>query len=293
MPIAAIMAVGVAKTKAQGQKTTRIVTARIISPLITQVRAAAVRAITTIQVAQRSAMPTIFALPASADCTSRIIRWIELSSPTLVACISKAPNWLTVPLATLSPTPLSTGKASPVITAWLMEVSPAIILPSTGMVSPGKTRSISPTHTASAAIISSCPLLSRRAVCGVRWTSFSIPARALATVKSSSSAPSCIIKATSPAAKSSPITTEAIKAIETNTSALISKAVIKPIIASIIIGMPHKIIATQAASKGKGSKSKMLMIRAIPEMTRRQISFLTPPHSSKVSSLFSMFFHPF
>ena len=62
-----MIAVGVASTRAQGQKTTRIVTARIIFPEISQVRNAAVSAVTTIHVAQRSAMPTIFAFPASAD----------------------------------------------------------------------------------------------------------------------------------------------------------------------------------------------------------------------------------
>ena len=73
-PIAAIMAVGVASTRAQGQNTTRMVTARITWPVNSQVRAAAVSARITIQVAHRSARPTIFALPASADCTRRIIR---------------------------------------------------------------------------------------------------------------------------------------------------------------------------------------------------------------------------
>lgn len=57
------MAVGVASTRAQGQNTTRIVTARIISPEISQVSAAALKAITTIQVAQLSVIPTIFGLP--------------------------------------------------------------------------------------------------------------------------------------------------------------------------------------------------------------------------------------
>ena len=122
LPMAAIMAVGVASTRAQGQKTTKMVTARMISPVTAQVTAAAVRAITTIQVAHRSARPTILALPASADCTRRIIRWMELSSPTREASISKAPNWFTVPLETGSPGPRSTGRDSPVITAWLMEV---------------------------------------------------------------------------------------------------------------------------------------------------------------------------
>ena len=94
-----------------------MVTARMIWPVMVQVRAAAVSAMTTIQVAQRSARPTILALPASADCTSRIIRWMELSSPTRAARISKAPNWFTVPLDTSSPTVLSTGRLSPVMTA--------------------------------------------------------------------------------------------------------------------------------------------------------------------------------
>ena len=67
IPDGSMMAIGVARTRAHGQNTTRIVTARMISPVKSQVRAAAKRAITTIQVAKRSARPTIFAFPASAD----------------------------------------------------------------------------------------------------------------------------------------------------------------------------------------------------------------------------------
>ena len=115
--MAAMMAVGVASTSAQGQKTTRIVTARMISPEMSHVSAAAVRAMTTIHVAQRSDRPAILALSASADWTRRIMRWMELSSPTFAAFISKAPNWLTVPEETSSPMPLSTGSDSPAITA--------------------------------------------------------------------------------------------------------------------------------------------------------------------------------
>ena len=66
-PIAAMIAVGVARTSAQGQNTTSIVTARIISPVINPVISAADKAITTIHVAHRSARLTIFALPALAD----------------------------------------------------------------------------------------------------------------------------------------------------------------------------------------------------------------------------------
>ncbi len=90
--MAAMMAVGVASTSAHGQNTTRMVTARMICPVTAHVMAAALSAMMTIHVAQRSAMPTILALPASADCTSRIMRWMELSAPTFVARISNAPN---------------------------------------------------------------------------------------------------------------------------------------------------------------------------------------------------------
>ena len=249
--MAAIMAVGVASTRAQGQNTTKIVTARISSPVTKPVMAAADRAITTIQVAHRSASPTIFALPASADWTSRTIRWMELSSPTRVASMVKAPYWLTVPLDTWSPGALSTGKDSPVMTDWSTEVRPSHMIPSTGIVSPGSTRSSSPTCTISAGTTSSPSPVSRRAVRGVSFTSFSMPALARATVRSSSRAPSCMIKATSPAAKSSPMITEATKAMDTSTSALMSKAVISPMNASKIMGRPHSTMATQAGSTGR------------------------------------------
>ena len=278
--MAAIMAVGVARTRAQGQNTTRMVTARMICPVMSQVSAAADRAMTTIQVAHRSAMPTILALPASVDWTSRIIRWMELSSPTLAARISKAPYWLTVPEETLSPADLSTGRLSPVITAWLMEVCPARITPSTGTVSPGRTRSRSPTRTSSAGTIFSPPSARTRAVWGMSRTSFSIPAWALATVSSSSRPPSCMMKATSPAAKSSPMHTEAISARETSTSALMSKAVIRPMTASAIMGIPQRMMAAQARLKGRGSHPSRLAPRAIPDRTRKVTSFLMPPQSS-------------
>ena len=60
------------------------------------------------------------------------------------------------------------------------------------------------------------------------------------------------MKATSPAAKYSPIITDAIRAKETRTSAFISNSVTSPTIASKIIGKPQSIIATQAELNGKG-----------------------------------------
>ena len=95
-----------------------------------------------------------------------------------------------------------------------------------------------------------------------------------------------MINATSPAAKSSPINTDAIKAMDTRTSALISKAVTSPITASRTIGIPQKMIAIHAASKGSGSRSKILISKAIPEMAKNRISRFIPPHSSNSSSFF-------
>ena len=145
------------------------------------------------------------------------------------------------------------------------------------MVSPGSTRSIAPACTSCAAMMLSPCAVSTRAVCGVSLTSFSMPARARATVRYSSSAPSCMMKATSPAAKSSPMQTEAISARETSTSALMSKAVIRPITASRMMGTPHRMMATHAGSNGRGKGLKMLSSSAT--------SFFVPPFSSSASSL--------
>jgi len=79
-----------------------------------------------------------------------------------------------------------------------------------------------------------------------------MPARAFATVKSSSNAPSCMINAISPAAKCSPMQIDATSARETRTPALMSNAVTSPMMASKIIGTPHKIIATHAIENGSG-----------------------------------------
>ena len=152
------------------------------------------------------------------------------------------------------------------------------------MVSPGSTRSRSPTLTASAGTAVSFPPVMTRAVCGVRWTSFSMPARARATVSSSRRPPSCMMNATSPAAKSSPMQTDAISASETSTSALMSNAVTRPMTASKMMGMPQRMIAAHEASNGRGTRSKMLTISAMPEIRSSVISFFVPPSSKKCSS---------
>ena len=151
---------------------------------------------------------------------------------------------------TASPVLFSTGTLSPVITEVSIVVSPDRIVPSSGIISPASTVNVSPTVTSSTGTIASFPSLSVRAVCGVNPTSFSIPAFARDAVKSSSNVPNCIIKATSPAAKYSPTTSDAKSAKETRTSALISCSKSKPRPAPKIIGTPHKRIAAQAGSTG-------------------------------------------
>ena len=148
------------------------------------------------------------------------------------------------------------------------------------------TRITSPIFTFSAGIIFSFPSSIILAFCGVKCTSFSIPALAFSTVRSSSKVPSCIINATSPAAKISPIQTEAINARETRTSAFISNAVMSPIMASMTIGTPQSIMAIHAASKGRGIKLKILIIRETAETMRKIISFFIPP----ICIIFSAFF---
>ena len=63
---------------------------------------------------------------------------------------------------------------------------------------------------------------------------------------SSSSAPGCIINATSPAAKSPPIHTAVTSAGDTDTSSLMPKRVARPLTASATIGRPQRVIEIHA-----------------------------------------------
>ena len=184
------------------------------------------------------------------------MRWMELSSPTFVAFISKAPNWLTVPLETSSPDAL--------VHRQRFARHDRLIRPRSAPRRSRRRRGWS-RRAARAAGRRPCTCLGghgclarrpvmTRAVCGVRWTSFSMPARARATVSSSSRPPSCMMKATSPAAKSSPMQTEAISASETSTSALMSNAVTRPMTASRMMGMPQRMIAAHAGVERQGDE---------------------------------------
>ena len=172
------------------------------------------RATGTSQLAALSAILCMGACRFSASCTMRISFCRELSSPTFVAKISMEPKRLIVPQKTSSPTPLSTGRDSPVMIDWSTEVSPLRILPSTGIVSPGRMRRISPCRMSSAGTVSSIPSLSLRAFAGARLISFFRPFFARFVVASSKSAPMAMINATSPAANRSPIAIAANMAMQ-------------------------------------------------------------------------------
>ena len=70
-----------------------------------------------------------------------------------------------------------------------------------------------------------------------------------------------MISATSPAAKNSPVTTEATRAMATRTSALISCSNTTPRKAPTRIGTPHRMIAAHAISTGRTSFSTPVMLR--------------------------------
>ena len=78
-----------------------------------------------------------------------------VSRPTFSARMTKPPLRLIVPAITFAPTSLVTGIDSPVTIDSSSVEWPSINSPSTGTLSPGRTRSRSPTATASSATTAS------------------------------------------------------------------------------------------------------------------------------------------
>jgi len=75
-----------------------------------------------------------------------------------------------VPLFTISPSYLSTGIGSPEIMDSSIEVFPSVIEPSTGILSPGLTLSISPKAISSILICSSTPFFTLIASLGANFS---------------------------------------------------------------------------------------------------------------------------
>ena len=120
-----------------------------------------------------------------------------------------------------------------------------------------------------------------RAVVGVNLTRRSIPACALDTVNSSSMAPSCMMKAISAAANTSPIATAAISAKDTSKSAFTSNSSYMATAAPHTIGRPHNTIVNQAQSKGKPKRTpNKLNTTPIPPATNVIFSRFKSNHSA-------------
>ncbi len=102
-----------------------------------------------------------------AFCTISTIWASTVSRPTLVASKVNEPLLLMVPPITIAPTSLVTGMDSPVNMDSSMAEPPSVILPSTGIFSPGRTTTRSPTNTLLNGISASLPSRIIRAVCGV------------------------------------------------------------------------------------------------------------------------------
>jgi hypothetical protein len=106
--------------------------------------------------------------------TMRTMLARTVSAPTRLASMTSDPVPFTVPAVTGSPAVFSTGMGSPVSMASSTELRPSTTTPSTGTLSPGRTRRRSPGFTCSSGTSCSRPSgPTRRAVGGAR------PSRAL------------------------------------------------------------------------------------------------------------------
>ena len=187
-PMAAMMAVGVASTRAQGQNTTRMVTARMISPVISQVERGCGQSDDHDPGGPPVRQPDDLRLARVGGLHQPDHPLDGAVLPTFAARISKEPNWLTVPLDT----------SSPALLVHRQGFSGHHRLIDGGLARRGSPRPPGPfprQHAEQVAHRKPAPPGStaswpssnhsgRRA--GVRCTSFSMPARAFATVRSSS-----------------------------------------------------------------------------------------------------------
>ena len=253
LPAAAMMAVGVARIRAQGQNTTSTVTDLYMSWNATYDSTATVNAMTTMYTAQRSAVRTTLDFPASAFSIILAILAMVVSSPTRSTSMSTDPYMFTVPEDTRSPTATSRGTDSPVRMELFTDVVPETTTPSTGTISPGTMRTMSPRTTSSAGTMVSVPSLTTLAVAGFIPTSLMMLALAWLTVASSRKPPICMIMAISAAASYSPMSTDATMATETSTSAVMSCSFTTPTMAPQTMGAPQMAIGTKTSGHAQSA----------------------------------------
>jgi len=175
-PVPTMIEVGVASPRAQGQAMIRTATVLRSARLnagsgpatshTTNVSTASPMTTGTNTPVTASASRWIGAREPCASDTSRTTWARTVSLPTRVARIASEPVVLTVAPITSSPTALSTGRLSPVTMLSSTADRPSTTTPSTATFSPGRTRTRSPTVTASMGTSCSPPSLTTRAVRG-------------------------------------------------------------------------------------------------------------------------------
>ena len=171
------MATGVASPSAQGQLMTSTLMPRASAKVkvwpsssqIKKVAAAMQMTVGTKMPETLSAVLASGALVAAASRTRRMTCDRVVSWPTRSARQVSAPFWLMVAALTGEPGNLSTGILSPVRAASLTEESPSVTVPSTGMLSPGRTKNRSPTLTSLTGIVTCSPSRSTQAVWGASF----------------------------------------------------------------------------------------------------------------------------
>ena len=178
LPVPTMIAVGVARPMAHGQAmiTTpmKAVSARVNrgsgpkTNQTTKVPAATRSTAGTKTSLIRSARRWIGAFEPCARWTSSTIRASAVSRPTRVARITNEPVVLMVAPMTSSPAPFVAGIGSPVSIDSSTADMPSTTTPSTGTLSPGRTRRRSPGTTIASSTSSSTPSRIRRAV--VAWS---------------------------------------------------------------------------------------------------------------------------
>ena len=118
--------------------------------------------------ATRSTRRSMGALLDWASSTSRMIWERTMSWPTRAARKTRKPRWFSVAPQTSASFSLATGRLSPVSMDSSTLLAPSMTTPSTGIFSPGRTTTRSPTATWARGTSTSWPSRRRRAVGGAR-----------------------------------------------------------------------------------------------------------------------------
>ena len=188
LPVPTIIATGVASPREHGQDITSTAMAQFraneksypsANHTINVIREMPITTGTNTP-ATLSAILAIGAFDDEASSTKAMILEMAVSSPTSVAFILTLPFLFIVAAISLSPFSFCTGILSPVMALSSTLVLPSIIIPSTGMLSPGRTITISPTTTSSVSMFSSTPSRSTFALFGDKSISFDIASVVLA-----------------------------------------------------------------------------------------------------------------